>query len=108
MPIMLVLHPYLNLASMSRGRLLKYASSGRTDLRPSSSQVSVGPRGCRNIVLQRVDRYLGYNGRGANAFRKAVRDPNRTFDIGLCVRWSMKKLGHRQGPCIFHDRSTSG
>jgi hypothetical protein len=30
----------------------------------------------RNVVLQQVGSYLGYTGRGADAFGKAARDPN--------------------------------
>jgi hypothetical protein len=37
-------------------------------------------RGCRNVVPQQVDSYLGYTGRGANPFGKAARDPKRSYD----------------------------
>jgi hypothetical protein len=34
-------------------------------------------QGCQNLVPLQVGRYLGCTGRGANAVRKAARDPKR-------------------------------
>jgi hypothetical protein len=45
-------------------------------------------QGCRSAAMQQVGSYLGYTGRGANAFRKAARDPEATYRLKAVMRYN--------------------